>query len=190
MNRKGNLRLLAAFMLALIAAGAESHFGNSSQTRPPALTEQRSSTQIHLLLELTKLRQDYQRALGLLEESFGSPVRLDKVRTVPITITAYSSTQDQCDSTPHITASNKAVRRGIVAISDDLMQEMGICFGQRVLIPGHGVFEVQDRMNPRWRRRVDIWQGDREAAKLFGLQKGTLLWIADSKQGLAGRAKG
>jgi 3D (Asp-Asp-Asp) domain-containing protein len=128
---------------------------------------------------LTLATTELQQAMAILQECFGAPVDLSQVRTLPVTLTAYSSTEDQCDDTPHITASNKPVRNGIIAVSHDLMTEWGLTFGQRVLIPGHGLFEVQDRMNRRWQKKVDIWHNDREAARLFGRQKGMLLWIAN-----------
>jgi 3D (Asp-Asp-Asp) domain-containing protein len=128
---------------------------------------------------LTQANTELQQAMSLLQECFGAPVELSRVRTLPVTLTAYSSTEDQCDEDPHITASNKPVRNGIIAVSHDLMVEWGLTFGQRVLIPGHGLYEVQDRMNRRWQRKVDIWHNDREAARLFGRQKGVLIWIAN-----------
>ncbi len=134
--------------------------------------------------EDSRLREDLNRALGLLEDFFGSPVQLDRIRSVPVTLTAYSSTVKQCDETPYVTASSQSVRIGIIAVSDDLMREMGLKFGQRVLIPGHGFFEVQDRMNPRWKRTVDIWVADRQAALLFGRQKGTLFWMPLPAEGM------
>ncbi|HDY68411.1 hypothetical protein LCGC14_1745220 [marine sediment metagenome] len=44
------------------------------------------------------------------------------------TITGYSSTVDQCDDTPFITASNTRVRDGIVASNE-------FPFGTRLLLP-------------------------------------------------------
>jgi 3D (Asp-Asp-Asp) domain-containing protein len=129
---------------------------------------------------LAQATAELQQAMALLENCFGAPVELSSVRTLPVTLTAYSSTEDQCDDTPHITASNKPVRNGIIAVSRDLEEEWGLTFGQRVLIPGHGIFEVQDRMNRRWERKVDIWHNDREAARLFGRQQGLMIWIAKS----------
>ena len=143
-----------------------------------------------LLRTAGQVRDDLTLAMGLLEECFGHPVDLHTVRSVPVTLTAYSSTVDQCDSMPHITASLHPVRIGIVAISDDLMEEMGLTFGQRVLIPGHGLFQVQDRMNSRWHRRVDIWHEDRKAARLFGQQEGTLLWAAPEFETVLSAADG
>ena len=113
---------------------------------------------------MAALEKDLNHALEILREAFDAPVELKNIRTTKVTLTAYSSTRDQCDATPHITASNTSVRRGVIAVSRDLIDEVGLHFGQRVLIPGHGIFEVQDTMNDRWRRRVDIWHGDKEAA--------------------------
>jgi 3D (Asp-Asp-Asp) domain-containing protein len=132
--------------------------------------------------ELATARKDLQRALSLLVECFGHPVDLKQVKSTAITITAYSSSVDQCDSTPHLTASAQPVRVGILAVSRDLIEEMGLAFGQRVLLPGYGLFEVRDLMHPRWRRKVDIWESDREAAKLFGKQQGTLIWVDSKKE--------
>lgn len=129
--------------------------------------------------EAVQVRSELDQAMALLRTCFGTPVQLDRVRSLPVTLTAYSSTVSQCDETPHYTASDQAVRNGIVAVSDDLVREMGLRFGQKVLIPGYGIFEVQDRMNPRWRRTVDIWISDQKAASLFGKQKGILLWVAE-----------
>jgi len=133
-------------------------------------------------VELEKTRADLEKAMNLLVTCFGEDVQLAKVQTVPVTITAYSSTVDQCDSTPHITASLKPVRVGTIAVSPDMIKELGLFFGQRVLLPGYGIFEVRDLMNPRWKRRVDIWESDREAARFFGLQKGTLIWVAGDRK--------
>jgi 3D (Asp-Asp-Asp) domain-containing protein len=131
--------------------------------------------------ELQQATGELQQAREILGMCFGEAVDLAKIRSEPITITAYSSTEDQCNEEPHITASNKPVRIGIIAVSFDIMEELGLTFGQRVLIPGHGLFQIQDRMNRRWHRRVDIWHNDREAARLFGKQQGTMLWIDSSE---------
>lgn len=190
MNRYACALIFAAILPVLIGAAIWPHQSASSQglvePQPagaqvvdagPALPDPAAEFQG----EMDRLRRDLDLAISLLEKSFGGPIQLENVRTIPVTLTAYSSTPDQCDSSPHITASNKPVRHGVIAVSNDIMKELGIGFGQRVLIPGHGVFVVQDKMNPRWHRRVDIWHDDREAARLFGIQKGTMLWIARSQ---------
>lgn len=84
-----------------------------------------------------------------------------------VSATAYSSTVDQCDSTPFITASGQHVRDGIIAANF-------LPFGTKVRIPeiyGDKVFEVQDRMNQRYSYRIDIWMPSRGQALQFGLRQ-------------------
>lgn len=86
------------------------------------------------------------------------------------TVTAYTSTVDQCDSTPFITANGTRVHDGIVAAN-------WLKFGARVRIPemfGDKVFIVTDRMNPRFADRMDIWMDDYDAAIKFGARRLTI----------------
>ncbi len=87
------------------------------------------------------------------------------VKTIKMVITAYSSTEDQTDDTPFITASNKRVRDGIIA--NNLL-----AFGTKVRFPelyGDKVFTVEDRMHPRkGKNHADIWFPEYEQAKNFG----------------------
>lgn len=81
-------------------------------------------------------------------------------------ITAYSSTPDQTDDTPFITASGTHVRDGVIAANF-------LPIGTNVRFPtmyGNKVFVVEDRMNSRYTYRVDIWMRTREEAKQFGLR--------------------
>jgi 3D (Asp-Asp-Asp) domain-containing protein len=85
-------------------------------------------------------------------------------KIVTVTITAYSSTVDQTDSTPFITAANTKTRDGVVAANF-------LPFYTKIKIPelfGDKIFVVEDRMNRRFNDRVDIWFPDRESAKKFG----------------------
>ena len=87
-------------------------------------------------------------------------------RTMNVTMTAYSSTPDQTDSTPFITASNTRVRWGTVAANF-------LPFQTKVRIPqmfGDKVFVVEDRMNKRYWHRVDVWMPTRQEAIHFGLR--------------------
>jgi len=90
-------------------------------------------------------------------------VVIDVINT---TITAYSSTVDQTDSDPFITASGAWVEDGIVAANF-------LPFGTKIRIPklfGDKIFVVKDRMNARYNNRVDIWFSSRQQAINFGLQ--------------------
>ena len=85
-------------------------------------------------------------------------------------VTAYSSSVDQCDDSPFITANGTHVRDGIVAAN-------WLKFGTRVRIPemfGDKVFIVTDRMNPRFDDRLDIWMAERSDAVKFGARRLTI----------------
>lgn len=84
-----------------------------------------------------------------------------------VILSAYSSTEDQTDSTPFITAAGTHVRDGVVAANF-------LPFGTVVRIPsvfGNKTFVVEDRMHSRFSTRMDIWFSSHEAAKEFGLKK-------------------
>lgn len=86
------------------------------------------------------------------------------------TISAYSPTVSQTDSTPFITANNKRVRDGIVAVSRDLFSS-GWKFGRKIYIKDLGVFTIDDLMNKRMRNSVDIFMFDTKEALQFGRKK-------------------
>jgi len=82
-------------------------------------------------------------------------------------ITAYSSTPEETDSSPFITASGKLVREGIIAANF-------LPMGTKVRIPelfGNQIFVVEDRMHPRKKKNVDIWFATKKEALNFGAKK-------------------
>ncbi len=93
---------------------------------------------------------------------------LEVISEFETVITAYSSTPEQTDSTPFITASNKRVEDGIVANNY-------FPFGTKIRIPelyGDKVFVVEDRMNSRKSvYQFDVWHSDHKEAVDFGAQK-------------------
>lgn len=97
------------------------------------------------------------------------------VDIIPVTVTAYNAEVAQTDSTPFITASNKRVREGIVALSRDLERDYGLTWGDKVYIIGIGEFEFQDRMNRRFKKRVDIFMWSKRRALKFGKKKAKLI---------------
>lgn len=86
-------------------------------------------------------------------------------KKVKMVVTAYSSTKEQTDNTPFITASGKEVAEGIVANNM-------LAFGTKIRIPklyGNKVFVVEDRMNKKkGKYHTDIWFEDYHSAKSFG----------------------
>ena len=86
--------------------------------------------------------------------------------TLLVTVTIYHADPKQTDSTPFITASNKNIdslnpaKHRWIAVSRDL-EPLGFTFGACVYIEGiseelDGEWEVQDRMNKRWKKRIDL----------------------------------
>ncbi len=103
--------------------------------------------------------------------SFIGDNQLKHVKRIEVVLTAYSSTFDQTDDSPFVTASNTRVRDGIVAANF-------LPFGTKIKIPdlfGDKIFVVEDRMHRRFNDRVDIWFSDRWSARQFGLQKAEII---------------
>ena len=103
----------------------------------------------------------------------------DDFTKITVDVTAYSPTKRETDSTPFTTASNKRVKEGYIAISRDL--EAHLSFGDKVFIEGLGIFEVQDRMNRRWKHRIDLFFFDTKKAINFGKMKKEM-WILESSK--------
>ena len=83
-----------------------------------------------------------------------------------VKVTAYTSSIDETDDTPNVTASGKNTRYGVVAANF-------LPFGTKVRMPdlfGDTVFTVEDRMARRFQDRLDIWFPTKTEAKRFGLQ--------------------
>ena len=91
-----------------------------------------------------------------------------------VTVTWYTSTVEECDSTPFETADGSRVRHGILAVSPDLLKTFA--YGDSVYISEMGWFEIRDRMNNRWKNRVDIWTDDRSKAIRNGIQQREIRW--------------
>lgn len=79
-----------------------------------------------------------------------------KPKPIKVTVTCYNPDPKQTDSTPDIGAFNNKVKPGGLAISRDLF-ESGYVPGMKVYLMGVGVFKINDVMNKRWEKRVDIF---------------------------------
>jgi len=102
-----------------------------------------------------------------------------------VSVTTYSPTIEQTDSTPLITASGYKInpanpkRQRIIAVSRDLKRKYK--FGKKVRITGigklSGTYTIRDVMNKRFKNRVDILigEGDKPTsfknAKLYAVVK-------------------
>ena len=86
------------------------------------------------------------------------------VKTYTVSASAYSSSVDETDDTPFITAAGTYVRDGIVAANF-------LPMGTAIKIPalyGNKIFVVEDRMNKRYNLNVDLWFPSKALAKQFG----------------------
>lgn len=93
-----------------------------------------------------------------------SPDRPAAVKVYKTTITGYSSTPEETDDTPFITASGALTRPGVVAANF-------LPFGTKIRIPalfGDRIFTVEDRMHVRNGDKIDIWFSSKEEALNFG----------------------
>lgn len=94
----------------------------------------------------------------------------------PLVFTAYNALVGQTDDTPNITASNKQIFPGVLALSRELISRYGhggnIDYGDQVwvVVP----MQVEDTMNKRWRGRGDVFMMDYSEALEFGRRSGIL----------------
>jgi len=92
------------------------------------------------------------------------PSRPESASRLRMFVTAYSSSVDETDSTPHVTASGTKTRDGVVASN-------AFPIGTRLRIPslfGEKTLVVEDRMHSRFTDRIDIWMPSKWQAFQFG----------------------
>jgi 3D (Asp-Asp-Asp) domain-containing protein len=93
-----------------------------------------------------------------------------------VTVTAYSYPDAYCPSSSKgRTASGTRVKEGILAVSRDIEERMNLGFGDQVLLHGLGVFEFQDRMSSRMKKKADIYMSCRQKAGRFGVRRYVVL---------------
>ena len=113
------------------------------------------------------------------------PMEIKGIEPDIVSVTTYSPTIEQTDSTPLITASGYKInpanpkRQRIIAVSRDLKRKYK--FGKKVRITGigklSGTYTIRDVMNKRFKNRVDILigEGDKQTsfknAKLYAVVK-------------------
>lgn len=95
-------------------------------------------------------------------------------KSFEVTATAYNSLAYQTSSNPNITAFGDSLFPGkrYIAVSHDLL-DSGLMHNTEVKIEGFdSTFLVKDKMNRRWRKRIDLYMGiDVKKAKEWGKKK-------------------
>jgi 3D (Asp-Asp-Asp) domain-containing protein len=100
----------------------------------------------------------------ILPGDIGSPFELPTTGTFRATITAYTSSFEETDEDPWITASGREPESGMVACP------RRFAFGTKLRI-GERVYECADRLHPRYDTRFDIWMETKEDARAFGRRR-------------------
>ena len=99
-------------------------------------------------------------------EGFEFKVLEKRARRLEVWATAYTSSREECDDTPFITASGKRVFWGVIAADPKFP------FGTKIYIPYfQKTFIVLDRGGAIKGNRIDIWMPDKKSAIEFGKRK-------------------
>ena len=102
-----------------------------------------------------------------------------KKNVLTVTASAYTSCKRETDSTPFLAAWNNRLKPSVksIAVSRDLLN-FGLTNGTKVKISGlKGYYMVLDKMNKRWKKRIDIYMGcNVKRARKWGKRKVTIVW--------------
>lgn len=86
-------------------------------------------------------------------------------------LTAYSSSVDETNGNPNITASGARTHWGVVAANH-------LAIGTKIKIPslfGDKVFTVLDRMHPKNYGKIDVWFPSKSQALQFGVKRAEIV---------------
>jgi len=101
------------------------------------------------------------------------------IRKYTVDSTAYTSSVEECDSDPFITADGSTTRDGIIAANF-------LPFNTKIRIPelfGDKVFEVHDRMNARYWYRVDVWMEKKNDMRQYGIHRNVTIEVLELGDG-------
>lgn len=127
------------------------------------------------IAELTVTAERVEFYESILQSIFGYVPQ--KAESLRVTVTAYSARPEETNSEPWVTADMSPSRVGMLAVSRDLLHEVGLEYGEVVILEGLGAFKVRDTMNKRFKRRVDILMAHPRAAIMFGKREAMLTWV-------------
>lgn len=100
-------------------------------------------------------------------------------KSMVVTATAYCSYDDQTSTHPYLGAWNDVMVPGskAIAVSRNLIS-MGLGHNAPVYIHGlEGEYRVRDKMNRKWKNRIDIYYGrDEKGALRWGKRRVRIYW--------------
>lgn len=88
-----------------------------------------------------------------------------------LTVTSYRSVPEQTDDSPFITSIGERVHSSGVAVSQDLLKNGVVKYGDVLYVEGYGFKVVNDTMNPRHKNHVDLWVDSYKKEKAVGVRK-------------------
>ncbi len=98
-------------------------------------------------------------------------------KSIPVKASAYNSVRGQTDGRPNLAAWGDTLVPGMkcIAVSRDLIP-LGLKHNTQVKIEGlEGIYLVKDKMNRRYRNKIDIFMGKNiDSAKAWGNKKLTI----------------
>ena len=174
------------FLLIIALAGfSASACASPGRNTAKLVTAPTQSEQVEAIYQ-TLEKQGFTRVRTWGSEWKSTPVSMSKAKpkkytnTLRVTATAYTSHVDQTDSTPNIAAWGDRLKPGMksIAVSRDLLTVYGLKHRQKVRIKGlDGEFVVLDKMNKRWRKKIDIYMGmNKRNAFKWGRRKVEIQW--------------
>lgn len=109
-------------------------------------------------------------------------------KQLEVTATAFNSVYWQTKSiNPSVAAWGDTLKAGMktIAVSRDLL-DSGLSHNTKVFIEElNDTFLVKDKMNKRWRKKIDIYMGtDIQKARSFGKKKVTIKWQIEPKSSI------
>jgi 3D (Asp-Asp-Asp) domain-containing protein len=95
-------------------------------------------------------------------------------KSVEVNASAYNSVSYQTSNQPNIATWGDTLKPGMqcIAVSRDLLT-IGINHNTKIKINGiDGIYLVKDKMNKRWKNKIDIYMGENiKEAREWGLKK-------------------
>ncbi|TLS67197.1 hypothetical protein FE236_13010 [Mariprofundus erugo] len=102
-----------------------------------------------------------------------------ETHSLRVSASAYNSVRAQTNNRPTLTAWGDRLKPGmkVIAVSHDLIR-LGLKHNTVVKIEGlPGTYRVKDKMNRRWKHKIDIYMGnDIRAARRWGRRTVTIRW--------------
>lgn len=172
--------LLGSVLICLSSLTYAYPGGRNAPANTSTLTQAQQVEVIYKLLE----KQGFTRLSGRnsnwkVEKASMQPEK-KYAQSLRVTATAYTSHVDQTDSTPNIAAWGDRLSPGmkVIAVSRDLLNVYGLKHRQKVRIKGlEGEYLVLDKMNKRWRKKIDIYMGmNKRNAFKWGRRKVEIQW--------------